>query len=74
MICKCPELTELEGNEAKNYAGQHLTEVFVNGKTWEIEYKCPDTGARWLMDFPQSEYHGGGPPRLRKLTGSSGTK
>jgi hypothetical protein len=74
MNCKCPELTELEGNEALDYAEQHLMEIFVNGKTWETEYKCPDTGVRWLLDYPHGEYHGGGSPRLRKLTTSSEIK
>lgn len=67
MKCRCTELIELEGNEALDYAEQHLVEIFVNGKTWEVEYECLDTGTRWLMDYPQGEYHGGGPPRLRKV-------
>jgi hypothetical protein len=74
MTCKCPILTELEGNDALDYAELHLVEIFVNGRTWEIEYKCPDTGVRWLLDYPHSEYHGGGSPRLRKLDITSGSK
>ncbi|MGH8570805.1 MAG: Imm27 family immunity protein [Gammaproteobacteria bacterium] len=27
------------------------------------------TGDRWLLDYPESEQHGGGSPRLRKLSG-----
>jgi hypothetical protein len=67
MNCKCADITELEGNEALDYVKQHLMEVFVDGKTWEIEYECPNTGIRWLLDYPHGEYHGGGSPRLRKL-------
>lgn len=56
---------ELNGKEAYDFAETHLRKV--NSKDWEIEFEDPRTGELWLMDFPQSEYHGGGPPRLRKL-------
>lgn len=66
MNCKCTETNELYGAEAKVYAQNHLEKFRVNGDLWQIEYECPDTGVRWIMDFPYGEYHGGGPPRLRK--------
>ena len=31
----------------------------------KVEYIDDATGERWVMDYPQSELHGGGPPRLR---------
>jgi hypothetical protein len=71
MNCRCAEINELDGAEAEIYAQNHLKKIRVDGELWQIEYECPDTDARWLMDFPQSEYHGGGPPRLCKLTNSS---
>ena len=38
----------------------------MNATGWETEYEDPKTGAIWVMDYPHSEYHGGGSPRLRK--------
>lgn len=66
-MCKCEEITELEGNEALDYIDSHLVKIKVDGKNWEITYKCPFTAIKWLKDYPHSEYHGGGSPRLRKL-------
>lgn len=34
---------------------------------WEIYYEDERTGDRWVMDYPNSEQHGGGSPRLRHL-------
>lgn len=56
---------ELHGAEARAYADQHLQKVKENSESWEIEYVDPETGQKWVMDFPHGEYHGGGPPRLR---------
>lgn len=60
---------ELVGAQARTFADTHLQKVKVDPVTWEIEYVDPDTGERWLMDYPQSESHGGGPPRLRRIKG-----
>ena len=68
MKCKCTEFSELNGAEAKKYAQNHLIKIRVDGETWQIEYKCPDTSLLWIMDFPFSESHGGGPPRLKKIS------
>ncbi len=35
---------------------------------WETLYQDPDDGRYWERTYPQSELHGGGPPRLRSLT------
>ena len=43
-------------------------------ETWEAEYMDPSTGTRWIMDFPHAEYHGGGPPRLRKVASAADEK
>jgi len=56
---------EYNGKEAYDFAEKYLRRV--NSKNWEVEFEDPKSGALWLMDFPQSESHGGGPPRLRKL-------
>jgi hypothetical protein len=74
MKCKCNEITELDGAEAKLYAQHHLKKVRVDGNLWQIEYECLDTGVRWILDYPHSEYHGGGSPRLRKVDITSESK
>jgi hypothetical protein len=65
MKCRCNELIEIEGWEANEFAEVHLKIVQI--KNWEIDYECPETGIHWLMDFPNGDWQGGGPPRLRKL-------
>ncbi|MBV6396582.1 MAG: hypothetical protein HFACDABA_02182 [Anaerolineales bacterium] len=67
IICRCAEIEELNGREAQDYAKRHLRKVRVDGQTWEIEFECVNTSIKFIMDFPQSEAHGGGPPRLRKV-------
>jgi hypothetical protein len=61
---------ELKGAEAKRYADSRLRKVRVDPGNWTIEYEDPETGERWLMDYPDSGAQGGGSPRLRKLTAS----
>lgn len=58
---------EYNGAEAINYAKNKLHKTKTNPDTWETEYVCKETGEIWLMDYPNSEQHGGGSPRLRKL-------
>jgi len=67
MKCICQEITEIEGNDADEYAKNHLKQISVDAENWQITYKCPITGFRWLKDYPHSEYHAGGSPRLRKM-------
>lgn len=63
---------ELTGAEAKEFADSRLRRLHVDPENWTIEYEDPVTGARWLMDYPDSGAHGGGPPRLRKIGGAQG--
>lgn len=67
MKCRCNEIDCLKGVEAQHYAKKHLQQVRIDSINWETEYVCLDTGKHWLEDYPHSEYHGGGPPRLRSL-------
>ena len=67
MNCNCQNTSELNGNDAIEYAENHLIKIQVDGENWQILYKCPLTGIQWLKDYPHSEYHGGGSPRLRKM-------
>ncbi len=57
---------ELWGFEAVKFANDRLRKVRTNPDTWEIEYVDDSTGETWVMDYPHSEQHGGGSPRLRK--------
>ncbi|MFH0341547.1 MAG: Imm27 family immunity protein [Chromatiales bacterium] len=45
-----------------------MRKVGVDADRWEIEYIDDGTGDRWLLDYPESEQHGGGSPRLRKVS------
>jgi hypothetical protein len=67
MQCGCESIFELSGNEADQYADEHLEELAVDVVAWTVTYECPTKGLRWLRDYPQSELHGGGPPRLRQI-------
>ena len=67
MKCSCDELEELTGNEASDYANKHLTDVRNDPVNWITEYECPQTGVRYVLDYPHAPYHGGGPPRLRSV-------
>ena len=57
----------IEGAEAERYRNEHLERVRVDHEKWEVEYIDEKTGEKWIMDYPHSEYHGGGPPRLRRI-------
>jgi hypothetical protein len=67
MNCECARIEALEGAAASDYAESHLKVVKIDSVAWTTEYVCPDTGTRWLLDYPDSELHGGGSPRLRKI-------
>ncbi len=58
------ESKEIRGAAAVEYA-KRLRRVRANPQTWEVEYVDEETGEHWVMDYPQSEVHGGGEPRLR---------
>lgn len=66
MTCRCADVIELWDNEAKVYADGHLKQIELRAEGWEVLYRCPSTGARWVEDYPNSEEHGGGPMRLRQ--------
>jgi hypothetical protein len=73
MKCICQKITELEGNDALDYAENHLEIISIDKDNWQTLYECPVTGIQWLKDYPDSEYHGGGSPRLRKMPIKSDT-
>jgi len=48
----------------------YLSKVADNPSTggWATAYQDPNDGRYWERTYPQSEMHGGGPPRLHVLT------
>ncbi|QOF72005.1 hypothetical protein IG197_02625 [Aminobacter sp. SR38] len=36
-------------------------------ENWTNEYVDDKSGDVWLLDYPDPETHGGGPPRIRKI-------
>lgn len=65
--CWCRLAREFWDEQAIRYADRHLEEVDGQAAGWETIYRCPRSGARWLLDKPLSEEHGGGPTRLRRI-------
>ncbi len=53
--CRCVYAIELWDAAAKSYADAHLQRHEVRAEGWEVVYRCPDTGATWLEDYPRSE-------------------
>jgi hypothetical protein len=44
-----------------------LTFVAVDESGWQKLYVNPADGQYWELSFPQSHWHGGGPPTLTRL-------
>ena len=42
----------------------HLVQLGADSSGWSELYRDPDDGRLWELTWPQSEMHGGGPPRL----------
>jgi hypothetical protein len=42
--------------------------VMVDKTGWEKLYQDPTDKRFWLLFYPQSEMHGGGPPSLKEIT------
>lgn len=42
----------------------HLVHVGTDSSGWDDLYRDPQDGRLWERTWPQSEMHGGGPPRL----------
>ena len=55
--------TELHGQAAIEKA-EGLKEISVDNVNWTVLLVDDATDEEWIMDYPESEYHGGGPPRL----------
>ena len=57
---------EYNGLEAEK-AFKNMTKVKTDLNGWRIFY-ADKNEVVWILDYPDSEYHGGGSPRLRKST------
>ena len=57
---------ELHGAAAQRFAEARLEKVAVDAVAWTTTYCDPADGSIWVMDYPHSEVHGGGSPRLRR--------
>lgn len=67
MDCRCDELTQLVGEDAYRYANEHLHRLATDYSGWVTEYECPCSDNKWLMEYPDSQLHGGGLPSLTRL-------
>ncbi len=47
---------------------KHLVLLGSDPSGWDDLFRDPDDGRLWERTWPQSEMHGGGPPRLSCLT------
>ena len=65
VACRCPSLTELYGAEAEDYVTGHLRRDETRTERFEELYACPDTGRRWILDYPDRTERDPGQARLR---------
>jgi hypothetical protein len=66
MDCRCDTVAELYGPEAEDYAEEHLHREETNTAQFTETFSCPDTGARWLLDFPERTEREPGQARLAR--------
>jgi hypothetical protein len=55
------DIKEIESKEAT------LTKIKTDSINWTIYYENKQTGEKWVKEYPDSSYHGGGAPQLRKI-------
>lgn len=46
----------------------YLVELARDASGWETVYRDPADDRLWECDYPHSNRHGGGPPRLRNIS------
>lgn len=46
----------------------HLKKISADKSGWEILYQDPNDKRYWVLTYPKSERHGGGPPTLQTLS------
>ncbi len=65
VACRCPSIAELDGEEAEEYVTGHLRRDERRTERFEELYACPDTGRRWVLDYPDRTESDSGQARLR---------
>ena len=53
---------------------RHLTKIATASGGWETLFQDPDDGRYWELTYPQSDLHGGGPPKLKWLSADEAEK
>lgn len=70
IVCRCAEISRLDGEDAREYAAGHLR-LIERGRepTGAEDYQCDQTGAGWVLDFPLRHWAQDrrGRPRLRRF-------
>ena len=69
VSCRCDNVTALHGSEAEEYAREHLHRDEEDVDAFVERLSCPDTGTRWLLDFPERTDREPGPARLQAEPG-----
>ena len=65
MSCRCDVVAELYGRDAEEYIDGHLRRDETRTEQLEEQFACPDTGRRWLLDYPDRTERELGQARLR---------
>jgi hypothetical protein len=65
MACRCNDAMEFQGQDAEDYVQAHLVRDETRDEALEEVYSCPDTGKRWLLDWPNASEREPGQARLR---------
>ena len=63
--CHCDSTRELYGGEAETYAREHLRSDGSDIEAFSERLRCPDTGARWRLEYPERTETDAGQARLR---------
>lgn len=67
MECRCAAMSEAFGGEAETYAAEHLVRGEVDSDAMEEQYSCPDTGRRFVLEWPERTQTEPGQARLRSV-------
>jgi hypothetical protein len=68
MECRCATMSEAFGTEAETYAAEHLVRGDADPDAMEERYSCPDTGRRFVLEWPERTQAEPGPARLRAVS------
>lgn len=68
--CRCSDLAELRGEDARRYAADHLRLIErARDPDSAEDYQCDETRTAWVIDYPSRNEANDrrGEPRLRRL-------